>query len=356
MTTDTWLAVDSDGGLKYSTSVADLFAFLHTVHDAFWVHGRSLCGYGVSSSLPALLSVLSCTLQSYSLQILDSAGLGVMPLIFPTKEVKLKQAKAGPTDKDKAKAFVAGLFKKKDKDGDAAAVASSHIPPDLPQKGLVVQTVQSLCVRLCCIEGAIVSCHTMHTHDMHRRVLSRTQCCRALTFRCVLVLVLLLLLLSLRTQLLCLLMFRTSRVTCPTPFALRAKLSSPTSRWSHRNRRWGCHLHSHSHSHICAPTHIIHMHTHRTRFLARSLAHLHSHLLPRFSFSGLGCFACHSFCLMFSLSRSVVPVVVVLVRARNPSSWLVPPSAGRSGAGASRRLVAWPPRTTRTSSETPSKP
>ena len=163
--TDAWSPVDADGGLLYSHSVPDLYNFLNTMHDAFWVHGRSLAGYGVAASLESMVDLLNTTLTQYGAHIVESCGLNMMPQIFPTKDVKLKQAKLAPTDKDKAKAFVSGLFKKigsKDKDkekgGEGAASPNGEeepVAPDLLQKGLVIQTLQSLCVRLCCIEAAI---------------------------------------------------------------------------------------------------------------------------------------------------------------------------------------------------------
>ena len=91
--------MDDASGLLFSHSVPDLFAFLHTVGDAFWQHARSLHGYGVAASLPLLVDLLNNTLQQYSAHVLHTAGMDVLPHIYPTTDVKLKQAKAEPTDK-----------------------------------------------------------------------------------------------------------------------------------------------------------------------------------------------------------------------------------------------------------------
>lgn len=97
--TDKWTPVDEANGLLFSHSVPDLFAFLHTVSDAFWQHARSMHGYGVAASLPLLVDLLNNTLQQYSAHVLHTAGMDVLPHIYPTTDVKLKQAKAAPTDK-----------------------------------------------------------------------------------------------------------------------------------------------------------------------------------------------------------------------------------------------------------------
>jgi hypothetical protein len=157
-------------GHKYSDSVKGLFSFLHTLHEGFWSHSASMHGFGVSDSLPILIDLFDTTLIQYGAQIVESAGLDVLPQVFPTKDVKLKQAKEAPDTKDKAKAFMKGLFKK-DKEKEGKEEEDVPTTPDLVQKGIVVQTIQSLCVRLCCIEAAIVS-HTTRNYarapDLHR--------------------------------------------------------------------------------------------------------------------------------------------------------------------------------------------
>jgi len=167
VSTDRWIAADESAGLLHSHSVTDLFNFLHGLHDAFWSHARSLHGYGVSRSLPSLRGMFQDCLSSYGAGVLASAGLDVVPELLPTRDVKLKQAKAAPTDADKAKAFVKGLFNsagKKDKaaaakgdngDADPEAEEEQAALADLPQRGLTVQSLESLCVRLCCLEAAI---------------------------------------------------------------------------------------------------------------------------------------------------------------------------------------------------------
>jgi len=170
--TDQWQAVDESAGLLYSHSVTDLFNFLNSISDAFWSHARNLQGFGVADALPSLLHLLGDTLSHYGRHVAATVGLDVLPLVFPTKEVKLKQAKAEPTDKDRAKAFVKGLFNKKDaaKDADKDDGEGNSRPADLPQRGLVVQSLSSLCVRLCCLEAIID-----HTEELSENMRAHMQ-------------------------------------------------------------------------------------------------------------------------------------------------------------------------------------
>lgn len=158
---DAWVALDANDGVKYSHSVKDLFAFLHTLEEGFFAHARRMLAYGAADTLPLLLQLFSHTIVEYSSHIVQSAGLDAIPAILPTKQVKLKQAKAEPDNKDKAKAFIKGLFK--DKDKSPTEEEEPSLPLDLPHSGLALQSIDTLCVRLACIEAAIVRTQPANT-------------------------------------------------------------------------------------------------------------------------------------------------------------------------------------------------
>lgn len=161
---DNWLSMSpsESAGPLHSHSVQDLFSFLSTLQEGYWEYIKKLQGWGLKKTLISLIELIGSVLSSYTERVIATAKLDSIPQLHPpTDTVKLKQATI--EGDNKAKAFVKGLFSKtnsnnntnKENDDEDGVDAKDAINK-MAHVGLALIPLPALCVRVCCIHGAMV--------------------------------------------------------------------------------------------------------------------------------------------------------------------------------------------------------